>query len=79
MQKPVNVTIRVYEAQSEPGYMYDIYDEDLAEIIEDNEIEEPNSLDGGICTSDKLVDAIHMAASTAEDLINQGLIHNNTA
>lgn len=79
MQKPINVTIRVYEAQSKPGYMYDIYDEDLAEIIEDNGLKEPESLDGGIHTGDKLIDAIKMAVSTTEDLINQGIIKNNAA
>lgn len=78
MQKPVEVTIRVYEATSEPGYMYDVYDEDLATMLEDAGEEVPDSLDGGVHTGDKLADAIHSACDMAKTLIEQGLISNNT-
>jgi len=79
MQKPVEVTIRVYEASSEPGYMYDVYDHDLATALEDAGEEDPESLDGGIHTGDKLSDAIQSACDMAKTLIEQGLIKNNTA
>lgn len=79
MQKPVEVTIRVYECTSEPGYMYDVYDHDLATALEDAGEEDPISLDGGVHTGNRFEDAIQSAADMAKTLIEQGMIANNTA
>lgn len=59
-----NLTIRIYKAESEEGYFYDIYLADAVDIDDDTESEE-----GGICTSENIKDALAMATSQARDLI----------
>ena len=59
--------------------MYDVYDHDLATALEDAGEPDPDPMDGGEHTGDKLADAIDSAADMAKTLIEQGMIHNNTA
>ncbi len=59
------LTIRIYAA-AEGGYMYDIYDTDVADNIEP----ELESVDGGLCTT-TMLNALGMAAQQAEELIER--------
>ena len=57
-----NLTIKIYKASSEDGYFYDIYNTDGTD-------EDDESLDGGLCTSKDVRDAIEMASQHACRLV----------
>lgn len=59
------LTIRIYQAEDEDGFYYDIYD--TAEPI-GGDI--PASIDGGFCTT-TIENALEMAVKQSLDLINQ--------
>lgn len=59
-----NITIKIYKAESEDGFFYDIYLLAPEDIDEDTESE-----DGGICTSKDMRDAIEMASEQAKELL----------
>lgn len=61
--------IKIEESSNEPGYFYDIYDNE--EVMENCK----DSLDGGICTG-SMLDALGMAVSQARYLLLQGTCDN---
>lgn len=61
------ITIRIYRAEDEDGYFYDIYKGDAIEEAYMTSLA-PESDDGGLCTT-TMLNALGMAVSQAEDLI----------
>ena len=57
------IIIRIYKAQDEDGYFYDIYD---SETWDEDDV----SVDGGLCTT-TLENAIGMASDQAIELVNR--------
>ncbi len=57
-----NLIIHVRPSFEEEGYMYDIYD------CQPEEIEEADSIDGGLCTG-SFLDAVDMATEQAKVII----------
>ena len=62
------ITIRIYPSE-QGGWMYDIYDEDLIDLID---ADEPDCVDGGHCTSNLVTKALGMAVDTTQQLLEQG-------
>lgn len=57
------ITIRIWKAESEEGYFYDIFDTEDAN-------DESEAVDGGLCTG-TFEDAIGMASEQAITIINK--------
>lgn len=64
MEEMNELAITIFYSETNDGYMYDIYDQDLPE-----DSERPESIDGGCCTG-QLCDALDMAYDQALRIIN---------
>lgn len=58
------LTIKVWYSETNGGFMYDIFD------TEDTD-DESQSIDGGLCTSNDITDALEMASEQMKQLIKQ--------
>jgi hypothetical protein len=64
-----NLVITIEEA-SEGGHFYTIYPNELDDLITPEPFElDQMALDGGLCTSDDIRDAVQMAADHARALV----------
>lgn len=60
------LTIKIFRAESEEGFFYDIYDR--CDVDDD----ERNPIGGGLCTG-TMLEALEMAKDESEEIIKGGL------
>ncbi len=68
-----NITITIYKALDDTGYLFDIYECEPSQIDDDDSSK--YLLDGGHCTSEDIKDAFEMATEQTKDILKDKTIY----
>lgn len=70
------ITIEIFEASSDPGYHYRIWEKEVDEIWDEKLQEMEDELDGGFCTTN-MTNALGMAMDMAQNYITRDPDHKD--